>query len=416
MEFFLSRTKAAARTRWASWLGWGAAAVVAGVAGALANEAQRWKRAEFVEAPAFFIRHDGERQFVGPGMFRLGNGEILLAAPWGRPPANFEEIARRFPVPPLFRSRDGGRTWREEGPLKLEWNLTGMISDGGISFLRLADGRLAMLAHRHLPKNKGGGLPVISFSKDEGATWSPARIVGEGTRDDANYVMNDRLIQLRSGRLIVPVAHEAKGSRDEGDVDESLCFYSDDGGASWRRSLPVPLPTGPRGMPEPCVVERRDGSVLMVARSGTGFLLESDSKDGGATWSAPRNTTLVSPCSSLTLHRLPDGRLIVFYNHAAPSKPGWFFPRAPLVYAVSADDGATWGAPVIVDDEGLKLGENGAVVAAERDLIYPGVCFLEEGMLVVWSSHFSSGDFRKKTAAERLLGGGKRAILKYPAR
>jgi hypothetical protein len=37
-------------------------------------------------------------------------------------------------------------------------------------------------------------------------------------------------------------------------------------------------------------------------------------------------------------------------------------------------------------------------------------------MLVVWSSHFSSGDFRKKTAAERLIGGGKRAILKYPAR
>ena len=407
--------KVAAQWRWTRGLTRGAVALLS-VVGAAAGEATGWKRAEFVEPPAFFIGHDGARQFVAPGMFRLGSGEILLAAPWGRPPANFEQIAQRFPVPPLFRSRDGGRTWREEGALKMEWNLTGMISDGGISFLKLADGRLAILAHRHLPNNKGGALPVIAFSKDDGVTWSPARIVGEGARDDANYVMNDRLIQLRSGRLLVPVAHEAPGSRDEGDVDESLCFYSDDGGASWRRSQAVPLPTGPRGMPEPCVVERRDGSVLMVARSGTGFLLESESRDGGATWSAPRNTTLVSPCSSLTLHRLPDGRLIVFYNHAAPSKPGWFFPRAPLVYGVSADDGATWGAPVIVDDEGLKPGENGAATTADRDLIYPAVCFLDEGMLVVWSSHFSSGDFRKKTAAERLLGGGKRAILKYPAR
>ncbi len=369
-----------------------------------------WARAEFVVAPEYFVRHTPDRQFIGPGMFRVGKDEVIMAAPWGRPPVNFEELAKRFPVPPLFRSTDGGRTWREEGALKLPWALTGMISDGGISFLRLQDGRLALLAHRHLPKNKGGALPVIAFSGDDGATWWAPRIVGEGERDDANYVMNDRLVQLRSGRLLVPVAHEFAGSKDEGDIDESVCFYSDDAGVTWRRSRPVPIPAGPRGMPEPCVVELRDGRVLMIARSGTGFLLRSESTDGGATWSAPRNTSMVSPCSSLTLHRLPDGRLIVFYNHVAPSKPGWFFPRAPLVYAVSADEGDTWGAPVIVDDEGW----DGA--KATRDLIYPAVCFLDEGMLVLWSTHFSSGDFRKKTPEERLLGGGKRAVLKYPAR
>jgi hypothetical protein len=368
-----------------------------------------WTRAKFVVAPEYFVRHTADRQFIGPGTFRVGKDEVIMAAPWGRPPANFEELAKKFPVPPLFRSKDGGRTWREEGALALPWTITGMISDGGISFLRLQDGRLALLAHRHLPKNKGGALPVIAFSSDDGATWSVPRIVGEGVRDDANYVMNDRLVQLRSGRLLVPVAHEYAGSKDEGDVDEAVCFYSDDVGVTWKRSRPVRMPDAPRGMPEACVVERRDGSVLMLARSDTGFLLRSESVDGGATWSAPRNTSLVSPCSSLTLHRLPDGRLIVFYNHVAPSKPGWFFPRAPLVYAVSADEGDTWGAPVLVDDEGW----DGA--KASRDLIYPSVCFSDEGMLVVWSTHFSTGDFRKKTPEERLLGGGKRAILKYPA-
>ena len=163
-------------------------------------------------------------------------------------------------------------------------------------------------------------------------------------------------------------------------------------------------------MPEPCVAELHDGRVLMLARSGTGFLLESHSADGGVTWSAPKNTTLVSPCSSLTLKRLPDGRLIVFYDHAKPYEPGWFFPRCPLVYAVSADEGATWSGPTVVDDEGWNGGQS------DRDLIYPSICFLDEGMLVIWSSHYSDGKFSAKTPAQHLLGGGKRAILKYPAR
>ena len=367
--------------------------------------------AEFVMPPEIFLHHTVDRAFVGPGTFQLKNGDVIMAAPWGRPPVNFEELARTFPVPPLYRSKDHGRTWEAEGPLKLEWKITGMISDGGISFLRLADGRIALLSHRHLPNNKGGGLPVISFSTNEGATWSPAQIIGRDlVADDAWYIMNDRLVQLRSGRLLVPVAHAVPNSRHEGDQDEASCFYSDDGGATWRSSRPVPLPDAPRGMPEACVAELHDGSVLMLTRSGTGFLLESHSADGGVTWSEPKNTTLVSPCSSLTLKRLPDGRLIVFYDHAKPYESGGFFPRCPLVYAVSADEGATWSGPTVVDDDGWNGGR------PNRDNIYPSICFLDEGMLVVWSSHFADGTFSKKSDAQHLLGGGKRAILKYPAK
>jgi hypothetical protein len=73
-----------------------------------------------------------------------------MAAPWGRPPTNFEEIAARLPVPMLFRSTDGGRTWREQERMKLAWNLPGMISDGGTSFLRLPDGRIAAVFNRHV--------------------------------------------------------------------------------------------------------------------------------------------------------------------------------------------------------------------------------------------------------------------------
>jgi len=365
------------------------------------------EKAKFIVEPEIFIHHTPERSFIGPGMIALENGDLLMAAPWGRPPTNFEQLAAKFPVPMLYRSTDGGRTWKEQGRMKMEWSLPGMVSDGGVTFLRMKDGRLAALLPRHVQGQRGGGLPVITFSKDDGSTWTSARLIGEA--EGAWYVMNDRLIQLRSGRLLVPVAHmpQAPGLC-EGDRNQSLCFFSDDGGETWRRSREPAKLDDARGMQEPCVAEGEGGRVLMLSRTGSGFIFASRSDDGGDTWSKPEPTTLVSACSSLTLKTLPDGRLIAFYNHAAPIKAGAFFPRTPLCYAVSGDGGKTWSAPVIVDDEG--------VANKERQNIYPSACLTKGGMVVMWSTHGADpkGSFAGQYDAN--IGGGKRAILALPAK
>jgi len=360
------------------------------------------QRADFVVKPEVFMHHTPERSFIGPGMFQLANGDILMAAPWGRPPTNFEQIAAKFPVPILFRSADGGRTWKEQGRMKMECNLTGLISDGGTSFLRLRDGRIAVVFNRHVKGLHGGGTPVIAFSSDNGQTWTAAKALIEN--DDAFYVMNDRMIQLRSGRLVLPVAR--KVGKTEGDRDEGLAMLSDDAGATWRLSRGTAGIDAPRGMAEPCVAELIDGRVLMMGRTGLGSHHVAVSADGGETWSKPEATTLESACSSLTLKTLPDGRLIVFYNHATPIKAGAFFPRTPLCYAVSGDDGTTWSPPVIVDDEG--------VANKDRQNIYPSICFTKEGMLVMWSTHGADpkGSFAGQYDAN--IGGGKRAILAMP--
>jgi sialidase-1 len=273
-------------------------------------------QADFVVAPEVVIAHTPDRSFIGPGTIRLENGDILMAAPWGRPPTNFEQLAATFPVPMLYRSTDGGRTWREQGRLKIEWPLKGMVSDQGISFLRLKDGRLAIVLPRHVEGLHGGGVPAISFSSDDGATWSAAKMLID--EDDAYYMMNDRLIHLKSGRLLVPVA--TKAGKHEGDSDESLAMLSDDGGASWRLSRGRARLDKPRGMQEPCAIELADGRVRLLARTGAGSIHTSLSADGGETWSAPEPTTLESPCSALTLRRAPDGRLVCLYNHATPLK------------------------------------------------------------------------------------------------
>jgi sialidase-1 len=366
------------------------------------------KRARCIEAPVVFIRHTAQRSFIGPGTICLENGDILMAAPWGRPPTNFEQLAATFPVPMLYRSSDGGRTWQEQGRMKMEWKLSGMMSDGGITFLRLQDKRLACLAHRHVEGLHGGGLPVISFSKDDGKSWTPARTIGEP--EGVWYVMNDRMIQMRSGRLVVPVSHMPKGlGTYEGDRNLGLCFFSDDGGETWQRSrAPADLADG-RGMAEPCVAELDGGRLIMLARTGSGCKYRSWSEDGGGTWSKPEPTSLISACSSLTLKAMPDGALIVFYNHAESIGPGAFFPRTPLCYAVSTDGGTTWGEPVLVDESGVLL--------KDRQNIYPSICFTDEGMVVVYSTHEADpkGSFAGQYSHERPDCGGKRVILEYPA-
>ena len=371
-------------------------------------------RAGYITEPRFFIRHTEQRSFIGPGTFRLPNGDILMAAPWGRPPTNFEQLAAQYPVPMLYRSADGGRTWQEQGRMKMKWKLTGMISDGGITFLRLQDGRLAFLAHRHVQGLHGGGLPVISFSEDDGQTWTPARTIGDP--EGVWYVMNERLIQMTSGRLVVPVSHMPEGMGTyEGDRNLGLCFFSDDGGATWRRSSkPADLADG-RGMAEPCVAEVAGGRLLMLARTGSGCNHSSWSDDGGDTWSEPEPTTQTAACSSLTLKTLPDahstgsgqGRLIVFYNHVEALEPGAFFPRTPLCYSVSADNGRTWGEPVLVDESGVWL--------KDRQCIYPSICFTDEGMVVVYSVHYADPKGSFAGSSHELTDcGGKCCILAYP--
>lgn len=365
------------------------------------------RRTRFVVEPQVFLRHTVERSFIGPGSILLKNGDILMAAPWGRPPTNFEQLAANYPVPMLYRSRDGGRTWEEQGRMKMEWTLTGMISDGGITFLRLPDGRLAFLAHRHVPGLHGGGLPVISFSHDDGATWSPARTIGDP--EGVWYVMNDRLIQMQSGRLVVPVAHMPQGAGTyEGDRNLGLCFFSDDAGVTWQRSARPAALADERGMAEPCVAEVVGGRLLMLARTGSGCNHSSWSSDGGNTWSAPEPTTQIAACAPLTLRTLPDGRLIVFYNHATPLRPGAFFPRTPLCYALSDDGGRSWGTPVVVDDAG--------VLRQDRQNIYPSICFTDEGMVVVYSTHLADpqGSFAGGTSHELIDCGGKCCILPMP--
>ena len=222
-------------------------------------------------------------------------------------------------------------------------------------------------------------------------------------KDDAPYyIMNERLLETSRGVLIAPVA---RGSGHyEGDNNAAGCFYSTDRGKTWSLTETWARLKGERGMAEPVVAELDDGRLLLLARTGKGAHHRSYSSDGGRTWSAPEPTTLTAACSPLAMKTMPDGRLMVVYDHAVPLRPEAFFPRRPLVWAVSSDGGTTWSPPHVIDD------------AQGQQHIYPSITFLEDGILVVYSSVAAdpNGGFGNGGPEGWKIGGGKSCILKYP--
>jgi hypothetical protein len=329
-------------------------------------------RAEFVQPPKIFVRHTDTIEYCGPTVVPLTSGKLLIPG-W------------------KFESADGGRTWAqvETDP----WL-------GSNNIIRLRNGDWAAIVFEPSGLGQGSSMPAIRFSADDAATWTDRLVLAK--KSNIYYVMNERLIETSQRAIVVPVARGA--GQYEGDNNVSGCFYSTDGGKTWSESETWASLEGERGMAEPVIAELADGRLLMLARTGKGSHYRSYSSDVGRTWSTAQPTTLTAACSPLTMKSMPDGRLLVVYDHSSPLRAEAFFPRCPMVYAVSSDGGKTWGNPLLIDDE------------EGQQHIYPSITFLEPGILIIYSSVYASptGDFSRPDDAWWKIGGGKSCILKYP--
>jgi len=230
-------------------------------------------------------------------------------------------------------SKDGGRTW--SSPYVIQEN-TGKQNVMSVSFLRLQSGRIGMY---YLEKNGPDDLHMyVRYSADEGKTWTkPERIP---TPSGYNVINNDRIVQLSSGRVIVPISQV----RDIGKPDPLVifCLYSDDEGKTWQRSKPD-LHAAKRGAMEPGVVELDNGDLFMIIRTQLGRIYKSVSKDKGATWSEPEPTDVVSPEAPATIKRIPGTKdLLLVWNNNSQTGKDHISRRTPLTATISKDNGKSW--------------------------------------------------------------------------
>ncbi len=123
-------------------------------------------------------------------------------------------------------------------------------------------------------------------------------------------------------------------------------LVSKDQGKTWQlrgiRSFPKP------DWHEAMIVEKKDGRLWMMARTGNG-IMESFSTDQGATWSEPAATAanIQHPSSRFFFRRLSSGNILLIKNGKELHK---HTGRNYFSAWLSQDDGKTWKGGLVVDD------------------------------------------------------------------
>eukprot|EP00899_Mesostigma_viride_P008044 jgi/Mesvir1/17240/Mv07652-RA.2 len=199
------------------------------------------------------------------------------------------------------------------------------------------------------PKWAPGGDIKVTRSKD-GVNWSPPRVVHSMDADGTiPKVIANKMVVLSSGEWLLPYWREnlilQKSNWPKGQehcrADASAyagVLVSADSGQTWQAHGRLHDPK--TWLIENTLVERSDGSLLMLFRTHAGFIYSSVSKDKGVTWSQAQPTTLPNPDSKIMMLRMePSGHIALVYNNHARVQ---YKMRNKLTLALSLDDGATW--------------------------------------------------------------------------
>jgi len=264
----------------------------------------------------------------------LRNGSLLFAT------TEFIDSSSDFAKARIIgkTSTDGGRSWSQARVL--QENIGGKnVMSVTLRFLGEKLEEKTPLAMFYLVKNDLNDLKAyVRLSTDDAKTFGEPILVTQG--DGYHVLNNDRITRLSSGRLLVSVAWTS----DVRQVNHftSFCFFSDDNGKSWERGKGS-VDYSKRGAMEPEVLELKDGRVLMIIRTQSGYIAASYSSDDGETWSQPTSWGVRAPEAPSTLRRIPStGDLLLIWNDTYSQGKGHGGRRTPLTAAISSDEGKTW--------------------------------------------------------------------------
>ncbi len=324
------------------------------------------------------ISHQPNVYHGWPTIARRKNGELLVTCSGGR-----EAHVCPFGRVELIRSHDNGQTWTWPEVL-----VDSPIDDRDSGVLETAKGTILVTTFSSLAFESilNRALKAKNWPKERLERWLAARdrvdyqqrrhLLGcwmlRSEDDGLNWSARYRTpvnsphgpIQLADGRLlycgVALWTHERK---------VGACVSEDDG-QTWKWLSNIPARKGDNYLAyhELHVVECQSGRLVAQIRNhnkqNAGETLQTESEDGGKTWSEPHSIGVWGYPSHLL--RLKDGRLLMSYGHR----------RKPLgVQArLSEDEGRSWSKPIVVYGKGIS-----------SDLGYPSTVQLDDGSLVtVW--------------------------------
>ncbi|MDZ4087837.1 MAG: exo-alpha-sialidase [Tabrizicola sp.] len=245
----------------------------------------------------------------------------------------------------------------------------------------------------------------VRRSQDGGASFGETRRLGDFTgvfvRQPPRIGPNGEWL-LPGFRCVTPPEGRWTGS-----LDTAVMLVSRDGGATWS-ATEVPDSLGAVHMNP---VAARDGIMPAFFRDRfSNRVRRSLSRDGGLAWSKPTDTDLPNNNSSVQAVRLADGRIALVGNPVnadmsdqrraslydeiddeggAGVTPGpngtggaiWGVPRAPLVLAISRDNGATFQDIRRIEDGSGYCLTNNSKDGLNKEYSYPSLISGPDGTL-----------------------------------
>jgi sialidase-1 len=189
-------------------------------------------------------------------------------------------------------------------------------------------------------------IVFISYSDDDGVTWSPPVFMPHLTLPAWKWVGlgPPAGIQLSSGRMLIPAYHTTL-IKGDGELSKGHTLYSDNGGKDWAIGA---AEFGGAYLSNECqAVELKDGTVLINARTLINRRIQVESRDGGLTFGEPYVVEgLTEPLEGC------EGSLVI-----NPDKDTLYFSdpnnrsliRQNMTVFASKDEGKSWQTIDTVD-------------------------------------------------------------------
>jgi sialidase-1 len=341
--------------------------------------------------------HVRSRHGYFPGLVNLPSGDLLATL----------MIAEAFEAADgttyVARSNDNGRTWALQGPLHERAATAAPMSDC-MKATVLADGSLIAMGYRFVrddPEQSisiaetGGILPgddIISFSRDEGRTWSVPETIPRNRPE--LYELSGPAVALRSGDIVAAGAlyRMPDGSNPSGQI--GVLPRSRDHGRTWDDgAVFFRGPAGNLSPFEPRLCEMQDGRLVALVwaydqaadRHHANHVTVSH--DDGKTWSDPLDTGVIGQASNLTwfggdrlltIHAHRGDEIGIFVRVVDFSNDKWRVVTECAIYGAGSDSQTKVGQSAAQMFKSLRFGQPSLLRLGESEFLAAHWC-VEEG-------------------------------------